>query len=197
MATRNGRYSLAQWMLLTGVVVLGSNRADAVHPPEFWFQEGPAYNGYGGGAVSGIAVDPVNIGRVYAAAVNGGIWATQDITANPPTWAPLTDQAPGSPSMSAVAISALDSNTLFAGTGCISSTHSCGVPQGEFFSAQTRASRGPSSRLRAAIGSCESCRPGSARTSRWRPCSWPAAGAASSSISKGGTARGHRSQTCL
>jgi hypothetical protein len=76
-----------------------------------WIAEGPAPNSGGNaqgtnmasetgvanspedtGAIEAIAVNPGNFKNVFVGAVNGGIWETTDITANPVSWVPMTDQ---------------------------------------------------------------------------------------------------------
>src|SRR5690349_21316812 len=44
------------------------------------------------GAVSTIVPQPANADILYAAAVNGGVWRTDDATSANPTWKPLTDR---------------------------------------------------------------------------------------------------------
>ena len=102
-----------------------------------WIAEGPAPNRNGqdenvpaeiggglnavSGAIQAIAVNPGNSKNVFVGGVNGGVWETSDITANPVAWTPLTDQFP------ALEISALQfdptdatNQTLVAGIGNIS-----------------------------------------------------------------------------
>ena len=80
------------------------------------------------GAVTGIAVDPLNANTVYLATVNGGVWKTTNATAPSPTWFPLTDQQLPALSINSLALSPLDSNILFAGTGSTSSFAFDGSP---------------------------------------------------------------------
>src|ERR1019366_3298869 len=103
-----------------------------------WIAEGPAPNTNGqdvnvpaeiggganpvAGAVQAIAVNPGNAKNVFVGGVNGGVWETADITANPVAWTPLTDQFP------ALEISALQfdptdatNQTLIAAIGNTSS----------------------------------------------------------------------------
>ena len=73
------------------------------------------------GAVEAIAADPHNADVVFVGAVNGGVWKTTNATAASPSWTPLTDlQLPGI-SINSLAISPVSPNTLFAGTGSVSS----------------------------------------------------------------------------
>lgn len=94
-----------------------------------WTEQGPGPlalpdPGYSksAGAVQALAPDPVDPDRLFIASVGGGIWMTTNaVSANDPTWTPLTDQQP-SLSMAAIAFSPLDAtrNTLFAGYGATS-----------------------------------------------------------------------------
>ena len=76
-----------------------------------WIAEGPAPNTGNGNeenipaetggapnAVSGgleaMAVDPGNSNEVFVGGVNGGVWKTTNINANPVAWTPMTDQFP-------------------------------------------------------------------------------------------------------
>jgi hypothetical protein len=73
------------------------------------------------GAVEAITTDPQNADIVFVGAVNGGVWKTTNATAASPSWTPLTDlQLPGL-SINSLAISPVNSNILFAGTGSESS----------------------------------------------------------------------------
>ena len=99
-----------------------------------WIAEGPAPNTNGqdenipaevgggpnavSGAIQGIAVNPGNSANVFVGGVNGGVWETSNINANPVAWTPLTDQFP------ALEISSLQfdptdatNNTIVAGIG--------------------------------------------------------------------------------
>jgi hypothetical protein len=86
-------------------------------------QQGPV-----AGAIQDIAADPNDANHLFVAAVNGGVWATSDATSSLAAWQPLTDGMP-SLSMGAVALSALDNNTIFAGTARFSSGGGDGGPQ--------------------------------------------------------------------
>ncbi len=70
------------------------------------------------GAVQAIAVDPNNAERVYVGAVNGGVWKTEHVSQIETIgrWEPLTDYET-SLSISALAISPVNGNVIFAGTG--------------------------------------------------------------------------------
>jgi Ca2+-binding RTX toxin-like protein len=75
----------------------------------------------GTGAVEAVAVAPDHQ-HAFAATVNGGIWRTDDITADNPVWETRTDNLP-SLAMGAIAFSPLDptGQTVYAGTGQFSS----------------------------------------------------------------------------
>ncbi len=79
------------------------------------------------GAVEAIAVRPGSSNTVLIGTTNGGVWRTNDITASPVSWAPLTDQMP-SLAISSIAFSPFDNLTVFAGTGNFSNT---GRPGGQ------------------------------------------------------------------
>ena len=102
-----------------------------------WIAEGPAPNSGGNaqgtnipsesgvpnspedtGAIQAIAVNPGNAKQVFVGAVNGGVWRTNDITANPVAWVPLTDQFP-SLEITSLRFDPTDgtNNTLVAGIG--------------------------------------------------------------------------------
>ena len=90
-----------------------------------WVEQGPgplaADTGLGyrkvAGAIQAVAVDPADRDRVFVASVGGGVWRSMNaVSAVDPTWVPLTDSMP-SLSMSAVAISPFDRDTIFAGCG--------------------------------------------------------------------------------
>ena len=76
------------------------------------------------GAINAIAPSPTSSGVVFVGTASGGVWKTSDATAAIPTWTPLTDMTalklPQLP-ISSLALSPLDSLTLFAGTGYTSS----------------------------------------------------------------------------
>src|SRR5260370_881990 len=71
------------------------------------------------GAVNQVAIDPSNPDHMFAATASGGVWVTGSGTADNPTWVAETDRMP-SLSIGSVAISPLDSNTVFAGTALLS-----------------------------------------------------------------------------
>jgi hypothetical protein len=68
------------------------------------------------GAVNALAPDPHNVNILYAATASGGIWMTTDATDSNPTWTPLLENQPNL-SVGDLALSPLDANTLYAGTG--------------------------------------------------------------------------------
>ena len=122
-----------------------------------WMEQGPGpvatngLNDFGveleqAGAINGIAPDPNDANRMFVGTVNGGVWRTTTGTYSTadgvdndsdtvideadefPHWEPLTDQF-GSPSIGAVAISPLDSDTVFAGHARFSSGGGDGGPR--------------------------------------------------------------------
>jgi hypothetical protein len=102
---------------------------DRTVPSSTWVEQGPGPITGGlveglpttAGAVEAIATDPHNADLVYAGAVNGGVWKTTDARAADPTWVPLTDlQLPGL-AINSLAVSPVDPNTVYAGTGSVSS----------------------------------------------------------------------------
>ena len=58
---------------------------------------------------------------VFVGTVNGGVWKTSNATAAVPTWIPLTDNQLPQLSIKSLAMSPVNSDTLFAGTGSTSS----------------------------------------------------------------------------
>ncbi len=80
------------------------------------------------GPINGLAVHPTNPDIVYAATVNGGVWKTTNATSLSPTWIPLTDQQFSAQSINSIAISPIDSNIIWAGTGSTSAYFSEGSP---------------------------------------------------------------------
>src|SRR5262249_38190816 len=116
------------------VVPNNTSRTD-VRPGQFT----PNQDDLVGGAIQAIAVlppdpnappgAPPDSNTVFVGTVNGGVWKTEDATNPKPHWVPLTDSAP-SLSISALAFSPLDRNTLYAGTGDLSSLHLSGQGDG-------------------------------------------------------------------
>ncbi|MDB5310402.1 MAG: exo-alpha-sialidase [Gemmataceae bacterium] len=68
------------------------------------------------GAVNQVAVDPFNSNHVAVAAVNGGVWTTNNYTNPGITWTTTTDNLP-SLAISSVAFSPVTPGVLYAGTG--------------------------------------------------------------------------------
>jgi hypothetical protein len=92
----------------------------------------PAQNNPAIGAVTAIAFDPspAAAGKVaYVGTAGGGVWKTFDVTASSPIWTPLTDQA-ASLSISALAIDPASPQTIYAGTGPVSSSGTNGPKVG-------------------------------------------------------------------
>ena len=80
------------------------------------------------GSINAIAPVPGNANVVYLAATNGGVWKTTNATAAAPSWTVLTDQAIAASSISSLALSPVDSNVIYAGTGSTSSLSFDGSP---------------------------------------------------------------------
>ena len=80
------------------------------------------------GAINAIVPDPSSADIVFVGTVNGGVWKTTNATAASPTWTPLTDTLLPALSINSLAVSPVDSNTLFAGTGSTSSDAFYGCP---------------------------------------------------------------------
>jgi hypothetical protein len=80
------------------------------------------------GAVNAIAPDLVHPGTVYLGTVNGGVWKSINANTSSPNWTPLTDLQLPALSINSIAISPLNSSTIFAGTGSTSSDRSEGSP---------------------------------------------------------------------
>ena len=80
------------------------------------------------GSINAIAPVPGNANVVYLAATNGGVWKTTNATAAAPSWTVLTDQAIAASSISSLALSPVDSNVIYAGTGSTSSLSLDGSP---------------------------------------------------------------------
>jgi hypothetical protein len=100
-----------------------------------WSEQGPTFINNGqvvlagsgsqtAGAVAAIATHPTNKDIVYIAAVNGGIWKTENATASNPSWTPLTDSQ-SSLSIASLAFDLSDPTyqTLVAGIGRVSNAN--------------------------------------------------------------------------
>jgi hypothetical protein len=117
-----------------GIVIAVSTHAAA--PP--WVEQGPGpilqgqTEGLPGnpvaGSINALAVDLAHPGVIYAGTTNGGVWKTANANSADPAWVPLTDQQLPALSINSVAISPLNSNVIFAGTGSTSSFGFDGSP---------------------------------------------------------------------
>jgi hypothetical protein len=113
---------------------------ERLQPSSTWVEQGPGpflgssspslpgQNDPAAGAVEAIAVDPTDAAVVYLGTVNGGVWKTTNYTSSNPTWAPLTDTQLPSLSINSVAVSPVDHNVVYAGTGSTSSDAFLGSP---------------------------------------------------------------------
>jgi hypothetical protein len=80
------------------------------------------------GAINAILPSPSSSDIVFVGTVNGGVWKTSNATAASPTWTPLTDTQLPALSINSLAMSPVNPNTLFAGTGSTSSDAFLGSP---------------------------------------------------------------------
>lgn len=80
------------------------------------------------GGINAMAVDLHHPGTVYLATINGGVWKSINANTSSPTWTPLTDLKLPALSINSIAISPLNSSTIFAGTGSTSSDAFEGSP---------------------------------------------------------------------
>jgi hypothetical protein len=102
---------------------------DRLVPSATWVEQGPgvitgglnALPDASTGAVEAIAVDPTNANIAYAGSVNGGVWKTDNATSASPVWKPLTDQQLPFLDINSLAVSPVNPNELFAGSGPTSS----------------------------------------------------------------------------
>ena len=78
------------------------------------------------GAIHAVAPSATDANVVYVAAVNGGAWRTNNAKAASPNWTPLTDQALPSLSLSSIAISPLNPQVIFVGSGRVSALSNTG-----------------------------------------------------------------------
>src|ERR1700730_18152903 len=118
------------------LVSLSGGAAALAAPP--WVEQGPGpiLNGVNtegmpgpnpvAGAITAIVPSPSSADIVFVGTVNGGVWKTSNATAATPTWTPLTDTQLPALSIDSLAMSPVDPNTLFAGTGSTSSDRSDG-----------------------------------------------------------------------
>src|SRR6266481_4415711 len=125
-------------LVITWLVGLSGGTAALAAPA--WVEQGPGpifnvniVEGLPGpnpaaGAINAIAADPTTADIVFVGTVNGGVWKTANATAASPIWTPLTDQQLPALSINSLAMSPVDPNTVFAGTGSTSSDAFLGSP---------------------------------------------------------------------
>jgi hypothetical protein len=121
-------------LALTALVGLSGGAAALAAPA--WVEQGPGPILNGGeegmsggagvpnpvaGAINAIVPNPTSADVVFVGTVSGGVWKTSNATAAAPTWTPLTDQQLPELPINSLAISPVDPNTLFAGTGSTTS----------------------------------------------------------------------------
>ena len=81
------------------------------------------------GVIESLAPSGTDANVLYVASGNGGVWKTTNAKDASPVWTPLTDRALPSLSLSSIAISPLDPNVIFVGSGRVSSLASSGGKQ--------------------------------------------------------------------
>ena len=114
-------------------VLFGGTQAFAQTNNKIWTEQGPApilnesntalpdMMSPASGAINAIVPSPNSPDLVFVGTVSGGVWKTSNATAAAPTWIQLTDsQLPQLP-VNSLAMSPVDFNTLFAGTGSTTS----------------------------------------------------------------------------
>jgi hypothetical protein len=131
---------LNQKSILPIVLLAGLSGGAATLAAPAWVEQGPGpilnganTEGMAGpnpvaGAINAIAASPASADTVFVGTVNGGVWKTTNATTASPTWTPLTDTQLPALSIDSLAMSPLDPNTLFAGTGSTSSDAFQGSP---------------------------------------------------------------------
>lgn len=124
---------LNQNSILPAIVLLVGLSQGAATLAAPWVEQGPGpiLNGANtegmpgpnpvAGAINAIVPDPTSADIVFVGTVNGGVWKTSNATAATPTWTPLTDTQLPALSIDSLAMSPVNPNTLFAGTGSTSS----------------------------------------------------------------------------
>ncbi|MDQ6808570.1 MAG: hypothetical protein M3Z64_03980 [Verrucomicrobiota bacterium] len=130
------KHIVAKSLTVTFAIIAAASSARAAD----WVSAGPAPVINGGdegitspdganpiaGAINSFAPSLTDANVLYVAAVNGGVWKTINAKAGSPMWTPLTDTALPSLSISAIALSPLDPNVVFAGSGRASSLANTG-----------------------------------------------------------------------
>src|SRR5215471_18435701 len=130
---KNGSAALAVAVFWIGALALA-----APGKAQVWVERGPGpmLNGVEegmpenpvAGAINAVAAFPGTPNLLFAGTVNGGVWMTSNATDDSPSWIPLTDDALPALSIKSLAMSPVDDNTLFAGTGSTSSFVGLGGP---------------------------------------------------------------------
>jgi hypothetical protein len=123
-------------ILLALVSLAGLSGGAATLAAPAWVEQGPGpiLNGQDEGLlnnpVAGAinAIVPISADIVFVGTINGGVWKTSNATAATPAWTPLTDTQLPALSINSLAVSPVDPNTLFAGTGSTSSFSFFGSP---------------------------------------------------------------------
>jgi hypothetical protein len=115
---------------IASLVALSGGAAALAAPA--WIEQGPGPILNGGeegmagpnavaGAINAIVPDPTSADILYVGTVSGGVWKTSNASAASPTWTPLTDQQLSELPINSLAVSPVNPNTLFAGTGSTTS----------------------------------------------------------------------------
>ncbi len=118
----------ARAVAIAGLVLASAASAD-------WVSQGPTTTTNGGdegitsregnnpitGAINSFVPSASDANVLFVAGVNGGVWKTVNAKTDSPSWLPITDDALPSLSISAVALSPVDPNLVFAGSGRLSS----------------------------------------------------------------------------
>ena len=122
---------------IVSLVALSGSAAALAAPT--WVEQGPGpiLNGQDeglpgpnpvAGAINAIVPSPGSADVAFVGTVNGGVWKTSNATAATPAWTPLTDTQLPALSINSLAMSPVNPNTLFAGTGSTSSFSFNGSP---------------------------------------------------------------------
>ena len=122
-------------LILTSVMLAGLGGPAVAQAPA-WVEQGPGPILNGGeegmsagpglpnpvaGSINAIVPSPTSADTVFVGTVSGGVWVTSNATDPSPTWTPLTDQQLPELPINSLAVSPVNSNTLFAGTGSTTS----------------------------------------------------------------------------
>src|SRR5215472_741407 len=110
MRSRTSRHWLIAILALGGMTAVSAQAADAEKESNFKFRFVGPKVGNRIAAVAGVAGDPA---VYYAGAASGGVWKSTD---GGNRWSPVFDKEPAA-AIGALAVSASDPSTVWAGTG--------------------------------------------------------------------------------